>query len=172
MQIFLPPALFSCMLSNHYFLFRFNLISAVGFLWIFFISFFFALAVLYSQTSIFNSTSRPFFLCWLLPIITSTQQHPSSVWNLDLILRLIGITGTKTISNPTVCVGFFFNQFIFLFSNRHHHGMREGVDERAFFPEASGTVRGLQDSYTPLKMNSSKGYSDFQYQKLADNPKK
>ncbi|CBI35876.3 hypothetical protein VitviT2T_013169 [Vitis vinifera] len=54
---------------------------------------------------------------------------------------------------------------------RHHHGMREGVDERAFFPEASGTVRGLHDSYTPLTMSSSKGYSHFQYQSPADNPK-
>ena len=45
------------------------------------------------------------------------------------------------------------------------------MDERAFFPEASGTVRGLHDSYTPLTMSSSKGYSDFQYQNLADNPK-
>lgn len=52
--------------------------------------------------------------------------------------------------------------------------MREGVDERVFFPEASGTVRGLHDSYsTPLTMTSSKGvgYSEFQYQSLADNPK-
>lgn len=62
------------------------------------------------------------------------------------------------------------NVIIFV-CNRHHHGMREGVDERAFFPEASGTVRGLHDSYTPLTMSSSKGYSHFQYQSPADNPK-
>ncbi|XP_044485540.1 growth-regulating factor 5-like [Mangifera indica] len=44
---------------------------------------------------------------------------------------------------------------------RFFHEIRETVDERAFFPEASGTVRTLHDSCHPLTMEGSfKPYSD------------
>ncbi|XP_031262222.1 growth-regulating factor 5-like [Pistacia vera] len=44
---------------------------------------------------------------------------------------------------------------------RYFHGMRETVDERAFFPEASGSVRTLHDSCQPLTMEGSyKPYSE------------
>ncbi|XP_021683187.2 growth-regulating factor 5 isoform X2 [Hevea brasiliensis] len=54
---------------------------------------------------------------------------------------------------------------------RYFHGMREGVDERAFFPEASGSARSLQDSYQQLAMSSYKGYSHLQFDSLADTSK-
>ncbi|KAJ1407105.1 WRC domain [Sesbania bispinosa] len=38
---------------------------------------------------------------------------------------------------------------------RHVHGIREGVDERAFFPEASGSSRSYPDSYQQLSMSST-----------------
>ncbi|KAA3479198.1 growth-regulating factor 5-like isoform X1 [Gossypium australe] len=40
---------------------------------------------------------------------------------------------------------------------RYVHGTREGVDERSFFPEASGSVRVVPDSYQPLTMVQSFG---------------
>ncbi|KAK4269074.1 hypothetical protein QN277_022279 [Acacia crassicarpa] len=52
---------------------------------------------------------------------------------------------------------------------RHIHGMREGVDERAFFPEASGSVRSFTDSYQHLPMSSCKPYSNSQFQNINDN---
>ncbi|XP_057977105.1 growth-regulating factor 5-like isoform X2 [Malania oleifera] len=55
---------------------------------------------------------------------------------------------------------------------RYFQGMREGADERAFFPEASGNVKSLNDAYyTPLTMSSSKGYSKLEYQSLTDDSK-
>ncbi|KAF2323619.1 hypothetical protein GH714_036355 [Hevea brasiliensis] len=54
---------------------------------------------------------------------------------------------------------------------RYFHGMREGVDERAFFPEASGSARSLQDSYQQLAMSSYKGYSHLQFDSSADTSK-
>uniref|UniRef100_A0A2N9FDP3 Growth-regulating factor n=1 Tax=Fagus sylvatica TaxID=28930 RepID=A0A2N9FDP3_FAGSY len=54
---------------------------------------------------------------------------------------------------------------------RYLHGTREGVDERAFFPEASGTARSLPDSYQRLTMGSYKGYPHKQFQSLTDSSK-
>uniref|UniRef100_A0A2C9UXK6 Growth-regulating factor n=1 Tax=Manihot esculenta TaxID=3983 RepID=A0A2C9UXK6_MANES len=55
---------------------------------------------------------------------------------------------------------------------RYFHGMREVVDERAFFPEASaGSARSSQDPYQQLAMSSYKGYSQLQFQRLADTSK-
>ncbi|XP_028797326.1 growth-regulating factor 5 [Neltuma alba] len=53
---------------------------------------------------------------------------------------------------------------------RHTHGMREGVDERAFFPEASGSVRSFPDSYQQLPLSSCKSYSNSQFHNMNDNP--
>lgn len=47
--------------------------------------------------------------------------------------------------------------------------MREGVDERAFFPEASGSARNFPDSYQQLSMSSYKPYSNSQFQNINDN---
>jgi hypothetical protein len=58
-----------------------------------------------------------------------------------------------------------------LLANRYLHGTREGVDERAFFPEASGTARSLPDSYQRLTMGSYKGYPHKQFQSLTDSSK-
>ncbi|XP_058006136.1 growth-regulating factor 5-like isoform X2 [Hevea brasiliensis] len=55
---------------------------------------------------------------------------------------------------------------------RYLHGMREGLDERAFFPEDSGSVRTLQDTYQQQAMSSYKGYSQSQFESLADSSKK
>ncbi|XVF27050.1 hypothetical protein REPUB_Repub14bG0072900 [Reevesia pubescens] len=44
-----------------------------------------------------------------------------------------------------------------------HHGTREGMDERSFFPEASGTVTIKPDSYQPLTVSSYKSYSQSEY---------
>ncbi|KAL2336448.1 hypothetical protein Fmac_010894 [Flemingia macrophylla] len=52
---------------------------------------------------------------------------------------------------------------------RHDHGIREDVDERAFFPEASGSVRSYTDSYQQLSMNSYKSYSNSNFQNINDN---
>ncbi|KAK9281559.1 hypothetical protein L1049_004462 [Liquidambar formosana] len=54
---------------------------------------------------------------------------------------------------------------------RYFHALREGIDERAFFPETSGTLRGPSESYSPLTMSSSGSYSHSQFQGLADNSK-
>ncbi|KAK8608306.1 hypothetical protein V6N13_023732 [Hibiscus sabdariffa] len=40
---------------------------------------------------------------------------------------------------------------------RYVHGTREGVDERSFFPEASGSARVVPESYQPLTMVQSFG---------------
>ncbi|KAI4329088.1 hypothetical protein L6164_021390 [Bauhinia variegata] len=55
--------------------------------------------------------------------------------------------------------------------SRHIHGMREGVDERAFFPEVSGTARSFPDSYQQLSISSYKSYSNSQFQNVNDNPR-
>ncbi|EEF40997.1 growth-regulating factor 5 [Ricinus communis] len=56
---------------------------------------------------------------------------------------------------------------------RYFNGMREGIDERTFFPEASsGSSRNLQDSYQQLTMSSYKSYSHPQFESLADSTSK
>ncbi|XP_019443545.1 PREDICTED: growth-regulating factor 5-like isoform X2 [Lupinus angustifolius] len=55
---------------------------------------------------------------------------------------------------------------------RHIHGMREGVDERAFFPEASGSARTYPDSYQQLSMSSYKPYSNSHFQNMNENTSK
>ncbi|KAF5452947.1 hypothetical protein F2P56_027898 [Juglans regia] len=51
-------------------------------------------------------------------------------------------------------------------------GAKEGVDEKAFFPEASGTSKSLPDSYQrSLTTDSYKGYSHTQFQSLTDSAK-
>ncbi|RDX90871.1 Growth-regulating factor 5 [Mucuna pruriens] len=52
---------------------------------------------------------------------------------------------------------------------RHVHGIREDVDERAFFPEASGSARSYTDSYQQLSMSSYKSYSNSNFQNMNDN---
>ncbi|KAJ6704212.1 GROWTH-REGULATING FACTOR 5 [Salix viminalis] len=52
---------------------------------------------------------------------------------------------------------------------RYSHGMREDVDERAFFSDALGSARGVQDSYN---QSSYKGYSQAQFQSFAANTSK
>ncbi|XP_019443550.1 PREDICTED: growth-regulating factor 5-like isoform X5 [Lupinus angustifolius] len=56
--------------------------------------------------------------------------------------------------------------------SRHIHGMREGVDERAFFPEASGSARTYPDSYQQLSMSSYKPYSNSHFQNMNENTSK
>lgn len=57
-------------------------------------------------------------------------------------------------------------------ANSYFDGAREGVDERAFFPEASGTDGSLTDSYQRyLTVESYKGYSHTQFQSLTDSAK-
>jgi len=55
-----------------------------------------------------------------------------------------------------------------ILASRHVHGIREDVDERAFFPEASGTARNYTDSYQPLSMSSYKSYSNSSFQNIND----
>ncbi|XP_065868090.1 growth-regulating factor 5 [Euphorbia lathyris] len=55
---------------------------------------------------------------------------------------------------------------------RYFHGMREGSDEKAFFPESSsGNIRTLQDPYHSLAMGggggSYKSFSQSQFESLA-----
>ncbi|WCJ39430.1 growth-regulating factor 5 [Euphorbia peplus] len=54
---------------------------------------------------------------------------------------------------------------------RYFHGMREGSDEKSFFPESSssGTIRSFQDSYNNLGMSggSYKSFSQSQFESLA-----
>ncbi|CAK9150129.1 unnamed protein product [Ilex paraguariensis] len=45
-------------------------------------------------------------------------------------------------------------------------GMRKGMDEEAFFTEASGTVRSFINSFTPLTASSSNDYSYLKHQSL------
>jgi hypothetical protein len=45
------------------------------------------------------------------------------------------------------------------------------MDERAFFPDALGSARGVQDSYNQLTMSSYKGYSQSQFQSFANTSK-
>ncbi|XP_027192248.1 growth-regulating factor 5-like isoform X2 [Cicer arietinum] len=52
---------------------------------------------------------------------------------------------------------------------RHVQGIREGVDERVFFPETSGSSRSYHDSYQQLSVNSFKSYSTSQFQNINDN---
>ncbi|KAJ6327430.1 hypothetical protein OIU78_014331 [Salix suchowensis] len=52
---------------------------------------------------------------------------------------------------------------------RFSHGIREDVDERAFFSDALGSARGVQDSYN---QSSYKGYSQAQFQSFAANTSK
>ncbi|XWS12142.1 hypothetical protein CRYUN_Cryun37aG0064500 [Craigia yunnanensis] len=52
---------------------------------------------------------------------------------------------------------------------RYVHGTREGVDERSFFPEASGSVRVVPDSYQPLTVSSYKSYPQSEYQGFGDS---
>ncbi|KAJ7951511.1 Growth-regulating factor-like protein [Quillaja saponaria] len=55
---------------------------------------------------------------------------------------------------------------------RHMQGVRDGVDERAFFPEASGTARNVSDSYQQLTdSRSCKGYSQSHFQSSSDSSK-
>uniref|UniRef100_A0A2C9W3Y5 Growth-regulating factor n=1 Tax=Manihot esculenta TaxID=3983 RepID=A0A2C9W3Y5_MANES len=54
---------------------------------------------------------------------------------------------------------------------RYFHGMREDLDERTFFPEDSGSLRTLQDSYQQLATSSDKGYSQSQFESIADSSK-
>lgn len=54
---------------------------------------------------------------------------------------------------------------------RYSHGIRECMDERAFFPDALGSARGVQDSYNQLTMSSYKGYSQSQFQSFANTSK-
>lgn len=64
--------------------------------------------------------------------------------------------------------------FYLIIAIRNVHGMREGVDERAFFPEASGSAasaRSYPDSYQQLSMGSYKSYSNSQFQNINDNPR-
>ncbi|KAG5008903.1 hypothetical protein JHK87_017418 [Glycine soja] len=51
---------------------------------------------------------------------------------------------------------------------RHVHGIREDVDERAFFPEASGSARSYTESYQQLSMSSYKSYSNSNFQNIND----
>ncbi|XP_022724455.1 growth-regulating factor 5-like [Durio zibethinus] len=51
---------------------------------------------------------------------------------------------------------------------RFVHGTREGVDERSFFPEASGSVRVVPDSYQPLTVSSYKSYLQSEFQGIHD----
>ncbi|XP_042947705.1 growth-regulating factor 5 isoform X3 [Carya illinoinensis] len=64
---------------------------------------------------------------------------------------------------------------LFLNSRSYSRGdkdYREGVDEKAFFPEASGTDRSLPDSYQRyLTVDSCKGYSHTQFQSPTDSAK-
>ncbi|KAK7255720.1 hypothetical protein RIF29_29139 [Crotalaria pallida] len=55
---------------------------------------------------------------------------------------------------------------------RNLHGVRDGADERAFFPEASGSVRSYPDSYQQLSMSSYRPHSNSQFQNMNDNTKK
>ena len=45
------------------------------------------------------------------------------------------------------------------------------MDERAFFPESSGTSRSFPDSYYQLSMGTYKSYSNSQFQSISDNPR-
>ncbi|KAF7843593.1 growth-regulating factor 5 [Senna tora] len=54
---------------------------------------------------------------------------------------------------------------------RHIYGMKEGVDERAFFPEASESARSFTNSYQQLSMSSYRPYSNSQFQNINDNPR-
>lgn len=49
--------------------------------------------------------------------------------------------------------------------------MRVDLDERTFFPEDSGSLRTLQDSYQQLATSSDKGYSRSQFESIADSSK-
>ncbi|XVE88627.1 hypothetical protein DITRI_Ditri19aG0084900 [Diplodiscus trichospermus] len=55
---------------------------------------------------------------------------------------------------------------------RYIHGTREGVDERSFFPEASGSVRIVPNSYQPLTISSYKSYPRSEYQGFSDSGSK
>ncbi|XP_022714543.1 growth-regulating factor 5-like [Durio zibethinus] len=55
---------------------------------------------------------------------------------------------------------------------RYVHGTREGVDERSFFPEASGSVRVVPDLYQPLTVSSYKSYPQSEYQGFDDSGSK
>lgn len=60
---------------------------------------------------------------------------------------------------------------ILVIYNRHVHGIRESVDERTFFPEASsGTSRSYADSYhQQLSVNSYKSYSNSPFHNINDD---
>ncbi|EOY27243.1 Growth-regulating factor 5, putative [Theobroma cacao] len=55
---------------------------------------------------------------------------------------------------------------------RYVHGTREGMDERSFFPEASGSARVVSDSYQPLTVSSYKSYPQSEYQSFGDSGSK
>lgn len=55
-----------------------------------------------------------------------------------------------------------------ILDGRHVHGIREDVDERAFFPEASGSARSYTESYQQLSMSSYKSYSNSNFQNIND----
>lgn len=77
----------------------------------------------------------------------------------------------KGLTSCYICfIYWLISNFEFIFPSRHIHGMREGVDERAFFPEASGSVRSFTDSYQHLPMSSCKPYSNSHFQNMNDNP--
>ena len=43
------------------------------------------------------------------------------------------------------------------------------MDDRSFFPEASGSVRVVPDSYQPLTVSSYKSYPQLEYQGFGDS---
>ncbi|XWS18819.1 hypothetical protein CRYUN_Cryun32bG0077800 [Craigia yunnanensis] len=55
---------------------------------------------------------------------------------------------------------------------RYVHGTKEGVDERSFFPEASGKERVVPDSYQPLTVSYYKSYPQSEYQGFGDSGSK
>ncbi|XVF25214.1 hypothetical protein REPUB_Repub13aG0193800 [Reevesia pubescens] len=55
---------------------------------------------------------------------------------------------------------------------RYVHGTRDGVDERSFFPETSGSARVVPDSYQPLTVSSYKSYPQSDYQGFGDTGSK
>lgn len=60
--------------------------------------------------------------------------------------------------------------YLLIITSRHVHGIRENVDERAFFPEASGSVRSYTNSYQQqLSMSSYKSYSNSNFQNINDS---
>lgn len=72
-----------------------------------------------------------------------------------------------------IVVNYYDAIYLLVLASRHVHGIREDVDERAFFPEASGSARSYTDSYQQLSMSSYKSYSNSNFQNINDatNPR-